>query len=267
LIAPNLMVTILTILVNIFYKLGGGICQKESTMHCDFRPVVEGSVFELRADYSALSIVGDGVRNSREHPVIADLVEELCLARDRPWWSEPHLESWRRAYRAFGAKPQRTPCSAEVLLRRLEQEGCLPKVNALVDFYNALSVRFSLPIGGEDRAAYVGVPRLMVANGQERFDTKKNGAPCEEQVAEGEVIWRDSGGVTCRRWNWRQCVRTRIQETTSSIWFVFDRLEPMPMSALLEAGALLCETLRQLNPDAILSSLLIDRANPEGRAA
>jgi DNA/RNA-binding domain of Phe-tRNA-synthetase-like protein len=31
-----------------------------------------------------------------------------------------------------------------------------------------------------------------------------------DQPEPGEVIWRDDDGVTCRCWNWRQCVRTRI---------------------------------------------------------
>jgi DNA/RNA-binding domain of Phe-tRNA-synthetase-like protein len=31
-----------------------------------------------------------------------------------------------------------------------------------------------------------------------------------EHPEPGEVIWRDDDGVTCRCWNWRQCVRTRI---------------------------------------------------------
>ena len=46
--------------------------------------------------------------------------------------------AWREAYRAFGAKPQRTRNSLEALLRRAE--GGLPRVNRLTDAYNAISV-------------------------------------------------------------------------------------------------------------------------------
>jgi DNA/RNA-binding domain of Phe-tRNA-synthetase-like protein len=50
----------------------------------------------------------------------------------------PHIAAWREAYRAFGAKPQRTRNSVEALTRRAE--GGLPRVNRLTDLYNAVSV-------------------------------------------------------------------------------------------------------------------------------
>ena len=54
-----------------------------------------------------------------------------------PVEDEPHVAAWREAYRAFGAKPQRTRNSLEALLRRTESG--LPRVNRLTDIYNALS--------------------------------------------------------------------------------------------------------------------------------
>jgi len=60
----------------------------------------------------------------------------------------PHVAAWREAYRAFGAKPQRTRNSLEALLRRAESG--LPRVNRLTDLYNAVSVLHQVPLGGED---------------------------------------------------------------------------------------------------------------------
>ena len=48
------------------------------------------------------------------------------------------MAAWREAYRAFGAKPQRTRNSLEALLRRAGSG--LPRVNRLTDLYNAVSV-------------------------------------------------------------------------------------------------------------------------------
>ena len=81
----------------------------------------------------------------------------------------PHVASWREAYRAFGAKPQRTRNSLEALLRRVE-DG-LPRVNRLTDCYNAVSVLHQIPLGGEDLARYASSPRLIRADGTEPFDT------------------------------------------------------------------------------------------------
>jgi DNA/RNA-binding domain of Phe-tRNA-synthetase-like protein len=58
------------------------------------------------------------------------------------------VAAWREAYRAFGAKPQRTRNSLESLLRRAASG--LPRVNWPTDCYNAVSVLHQIPVGGED---------------------------------------------------------------------------------------------------------------------
>ncbi len=66
----------------------------------------------------------------------------------------------RVAFRRFGAKPQRAPCSAGVLCKRVLRGGSLPRVNPLVDLYIAISLRFAVPVGGENLDAYIGQPCL-----------------------------------------------------------------------------------------------------------
>jgi DNA/RNA-binding domain of Phe-tRNA-synthetase-like protein len=222
-----------------------------------FTPSVRSEIFELRPDYCALSIVAEGVQNVARHPASDEIIETVRAAKPWPAWGDAHLDSWRAAYRGFGAKPQRTPSSAEALARRIQGDGQLPTINAVVDLYNALSVRFAVPIGGENIAAYVGDPLLKRATGQETFDTVKDGSPCLETVPAGEVVWADERGVTCRRWNWRQGLRTRIDAMTTRMWFVLERLEPMPMAALLEAGGLLTAHLRKMSPGAAITSTII----------
>ena len=103
----------------------------------------------------------------------------------------PHVAAWREAYRAFGAKPQRTRNSVEALIRRAESS--LPRVNPLTDLYNAVSVQHELPLGGEDLNRYSGPPRLIRAAGTEPFDTTANGKPVIEHPDPGR------GGVVRRR--------------------------------------------------------------------
>lgn len=222
-----------------------------TTESSPFVPQVDAAIWRLRPDFVALSIVVRGGRNAASGDGDAD------RAPASPPWTLDHLESWREAYRAFGAKPQRTPCSAEALRRRKDRDGSLPRVNAVVDAYNRISVEFALPVGGENLAAYVGVPRLVHATGRERFETMRDGQPHVETVDEGEVVWRDDLGVTCRRWNWRQSARTRLDEDTSDMWFVLERLDPMPLDALEEAGEKLVQALRSLAPAAGISRTLI----------
>ncbi len=162
---------------------------------------------------------------------------------------------WREAFRAFGAKPQRTRSNVEALLRRVP-DG-LPRVDRLTDAYNAVSVAHQVPAGGEDADRYGGLPRLVRAAGDEPFETTKEGADAIEHPEPGEVVWRDGLGVTCRCWNWRQCTRTRLTGTTTRAFFVLDALAPMTDDELRAAGAALTEALTRLSPKASIVSTVL----------
>lgn len=223
-------------------------------------PIITPEIYALSPDFAVLSILVAGARNGPSDSYDAEQLRLACEAQE-PEWAEAHLDAWRGAYRAFGAKPQRTPSSVEALRKRAQRDGTLPPVNAVVDLYNAISLRYALPIGGEDADAYAGTPRLVVAQGGEAFDTAQNGEPKTEMIDPGEVIWRDDHGATCRRWNWRQGVRTRITDDSTAMLFILERLAPMPIPALLQAGDDLIAGLKRLSPSLQASRLLLQRPN------
>jgi DNA/RNA-binding domain of Phe-tRNA-synthetase-like protein len=219
-------------------------------MTISFKPVIAPAVAELRPDFRLLSIIARDVVNRESDPETTAYLDEACGRLDDAAWTADHLAAWQDCYRAFGAKPQRTPCSAEALRKRVIKHGRLPSANAVVDIYNAVSLRFAVPVGGENMAAYRGTPQLIRATGTEPFDTAKDGLPVQELVDAGEVIWKDDLGATCRRWNWRQGRRTRIEPDSRDIWFVLEALGPMPDAALAEAGEALTRQLKRLSPGA-----------------
>ncbi|WP_028925294.1 B3/B4 domain-containing protein [Pseudonocardia acaciae] len=167
----------------------------------------------------------------------------------------PQIRQWHDAFRLFGAKPNRTRCSVEALLRRLDQG--LPRVNRLTDAYNAVSIGHLVPIGGEDVDHYAGPLRLTLATGAEDFDTVAHGERVVEHPEPGEVVWRDDQGVTCRRWNWRQCYRTRITDHTTHAVFILDGLPALGPTGLEDAGARLTELLLELNPAAAVTTRVL----------
>ncbi|MEU9777718.1 MULTISPECIES: phenylalanine--tRNA ligase beta subunit-related protein [unclassified Streptomyces] len=167
----------------------------------------------------------------------------------RPPHEDPHMAAWRRAYSAFGAKPSRTRNSAEALARRALADGGLPRINPLVDLYNAVSVAHLVPLGGEDADRIEGGMRLVRARGDEPFATTAEGRPVEERPEPGEVVWCDDRGVTCRRWNWRQGVRTRLTAESGNALFLLEGMSPAD-GALQAAAEELAGHLERLSPGA-----------------
>jgi DNA/RNA-binding domain of Phe-tRNA-synthetase-like protein len=220
-------------------------------MRIAFEPVVSDEIWRQYPEYRALSVTVRGFR-------APDVALPESTQPSPPAWLNGHLEAWRAAFRNFGANPKKTPCSVEALWRRLEKTGALPAINPIVDLYNSLSIRFGAPFGGEDTDSYEGIPHLVLATGTEQFDTLRDGAPVIEYPDRGEVVWRDDRGLTCRRWNWRQCRRTALSASTTNIWFVIDRLPPMPMQELIHAGEALTLGLHKLCPDVETSAAVLE---------
>jgi DNA/RNA-binding domain of Phe-tRNA-synthetase-like protein len=103
-----------------------------------------------------------------------------------------------------------------------------------------------------------------VARGDERFDTVRDGAPVIEHPEAGEIVWRDDRGVTCRRWNWRQCKRTALDPDSRNLWFIIDRLPPMPIAELVHAGEELVAGLARVSPGIAYSIGLLEPGEGSG---
>jgi DNA/RNA-binding domain of Phe-tRNA-synthetase-like protein len=221
---------------------------------------VDPAVFELRPDYRALLLVVDGLDPEAESSLVDELIDRAeaharALLAASSAEDLPHIAAWREAYRAFGAKPQRTRNSLEALTRRAEKG--LPRVSALTDVYNAVSVLHQVPLGGEDFHRYEGPARLARAVGDETFDTVADGETVIEHPEAGEVVWRDEVAVTCRRWNWRQGRRTGLSDDTRTAFFILDALAPVTDWELTAAADALAQALSAVGSEVRVSRRLV----------
>ncbi|MET8162111.1 phenylalanine--tRNA ligase beta subunit-related protein [Sphaerisporangium sp. NPDC005289] len=215
---------------------------------------IDEAVTRLRPDFHVLAIGAYGLLNGPSDERSRGWLAEAAAGAVTP--GHENILAWQDAYRAFGAKPQRTRPSVDALVRRMPP----PEINLVVDAYNAISIRHVLPIGGEDLAHYEGTARLVRASGEEPFDAVEKGETVIDHPEIGEVVWRDDRGVTCRRWNWRQCVRTRITEDTVDALFLLERLAPMSLEELAAAGEELSGLLREITPGVRVESRLVGPA-------
>ncbi|WP_329165257.1 phenylalanine--tRNA ligase beta subunit-related protein [Streptomyces sp. NBC_01717] len=216
---------------------------------------VSDDVRTLAPGFTCLAVEARGLVNgesNEESSALLDDATRRLVARldGRAPHEDPHVAAWRDTYTAFGAKPSRTRNSAEALARRALTDAGLPRINLLVDLYNAISVAHLIPVGGEDTDRIKGAMRLVRSTGQEPFRIVAGGEEAVEHPEPGEVVWCDDEGVTCRRWNWRQGVRTRLTEESVNALFLLESLAPMTIGELEAAGAELAESLEKLSPGA-----------------
>ena len=221
---------------------------------------VDTDVFAAHPEYVALILFAEGIGNGpsdEDSSAVLDAAEEHLRARGLARAADhPHIAAWRAAFSAFGAKPSKYPCSAEALAARVLKGDPLPRVNVVVDLYNAVSVQALTPVGGEDLDHLQGGLRLTVASGDEAFDGH-DGAP-----RPAEIVWRDDVGVTCRRWNWRQGRRTQLTDATTRAFFVFDRLPGLDEGQLDDAASQLESLLKARWPDCTIQRIRLDGEQP-----
>jgi DNA/RNA-binding domain of Phe-tRNA-synthetase-like protein len=219
---------------------------------------VSDDVRALAPGFTHVAIEAHGLVNGpssdASSALLDDAARRLAVRLDgRAPHEDPHMAAWRETYTAFGSKPSRTRNSAEALAKRALSGAGLPRINLLVDLYNAISVAHLIPVGGEDIDRIEGGMRLIRATGEEDFVTVAGGEETVEHPDAGEVVWRDDAGVTCRRWNWRQGPRTRLTERTTSGIFLLESLAPMPVAEVTAAAAELAELLAKFSPGADIS--------------
>ena len=176
-------------------------------------------------DFRVAVVVAEelGVHSERP-PALATIIAEReaeCRAR----WSKielseiPGIAAWRRAYRAFGIKRTSYRSSVERLVKNVLAGRGLPAINDFVDAYNAVSLAHVMPLGADDldlvtgdlafRYSRLGDQFLDMASGGEGSGDAESDPP-----KEGEVVYADQAKILCRRWNWRQDMRTLVTGQT-----------------------------------------------------
>jgi len=209
---------------------------------------IEPDVFEKFPGLILGVVFANQVDNEGEDTEVLQLIREKEKEIRANYNTEtlsqiPRIESWRRAYSSFGAKPKKYKSSVESLYRMILKGVDLRHINKIVDIYNCISLKYMIPAGGDDRAKVEGDIVLKFAGGEEPFVSLNSRE--KEAVKQGEVIYMDEKEVLCRRWNWRECDKTKMTEETKEVVLVIEGLPPVDREDVLKITEDLCGLIRE----------------------
>lgn len=117
--------------------------------------VVEKESFEKIPDLCFDVVMAEGITNNINcaeiHNILSEAINNTALRLDGTKVKESsEIIPYREAFRSLGINPNKYMCSIEALFTRIAKGKGMPFINPVVDLGNAVSLKYTLPIGAHD---------------------------------------------------------------------------------------------------------------------
>lgn len=232
--------------------------------------IVEDSFWELFPDSAIGIVVARNMKSAASIPnedaaAIASLLAEANVQANHHLTSNTISENepvrvWREAYQKFKTK-KGARCSIENLLKRVLKDNPVGSITPSVDIYNAISLKYALPVGGEDIATFVGDVHLGVTEGNDAF--RPLGEDKDDPTLPGELCYYDEVGAICRCWNWRDGQRTALTDTSTDGFLIIECVDPTRVADLSAALDEFAHFTERYLGATIETKSIVQRENPE----
>ena len=212
------------------------------------------SIAELRErfpNFRVALVVVDGVSipaapsPALETWIAAAVAEAAGALSGQELGSLPELKCWREAYKAFGEKKTSYRSSVERLLKGIQRGNGLPRVNAFVDAYNAVSVRYRMPVGADDLDLVTPPLAFRYSRKDDSFIALGDPIQADDPPKPREVVYADASKCLCRRWNWYQDARSAIRPETRRAVLTIQSNCAETAGRVEAAAELLCRRITQ----------------------
>ena len=189
--------------------------------------------YKLGIRGSYFSILGMRNRPSTDEEVqsvvaelISHLSENASVSAEASGFGELHAK--------VSTRPDKLKASPLGLLQFFVAHGDIPRINGIVDVYNAISLKTMLAVGAHNRKQVEGDVTLRLANGSEAFWPL--GAKKRAKTVAGEYAYIDDANDILCRLEVRQVEKTKITIDTTDIFYIVQGHHQFPDNAI-EDGA------------------------------
>ncbi len=210
---------------------------------------IESKFFEVLPGACFGVVIAKGVDNTKEYPYIAELLAQSIAAAEARFQEHSVKEDrailpYRDAFTTLGINPNKFMSSIEAMFTRVSKGKGLPSINPIVDLGNALSLKYTLPMGAHDIDQ-------MDADMEVRFSREGDtflpfGETETEELPAGEPVYAVGRKIRTRRWIWRQSELGKIGPTTRNIFFPIDGFASANKQSILQASAELAAACKEI---------------------
>ena len=157
--------------------------------------------------------------------------------------SHPRIKAWRETYQKLGIPIKKLTTSVENLVKRAAKvDSRIPEINPLVDFYNAVSVKYFIPFGGFDVDSGVCENlELRLSRTGDTFQALDADSPIA--IPEGEACYTSGHTVVTRHVNWKQSSDGLINNTSKNVLFMAENVIPGILDEVCQFFMVQCKSL------------------------
>ena len=161
-----------------------------------------------------------GVTIEKQHPELSKEINSfLQTMKGMPVQEisqHPEIQSYHRLYKETGVDLGSRRPSPEALLRRAAKGQTFEPINTCVDAYNLIVMKNRVSAGAFNLDEIKQPTRLDLARGGEK--TLYIGEDKPTVIQKGEICYFDQVGAYNLDFNYRDAVRTQVDEKTKNLW-------------------------------------------------
>lgn len=227
--------------------------------------IIERDIFNKIDNLYVGVVVAKGIDNSKTYPIINEMLKDSIMKAELNYLDVKVKEHesiipYRDAFSKLRINPNKFQCSIEAMFNRILKGKQLPYINPLVNLNNAISLKYTLPMGTHDLENVVEPIEMRCSVLGDTF--KPMGTEEIELPDIGEVVYAIQNNVRTRRWTWRQSDEGKITDKTNYVFFPIDGFKGINDENVRNAVDELEKTLRNVFKCETISGY-VDKTNNE----
>jgi DNA/RNA-binding domain of Phe-tRNA-synthetase-like protein len=160
-----------------------------------------------------------GMRNLPSNdPAVVAVVEQRVEGIPRDLDESPILRGFHNLHTSVSAKADKLVSAPANLLHFYRTHDDIPRINGIVDVYNAVSLASGIAIGAHDLAFVDGNIELRLTRGDETFLPLGGSKPV--RVPSGEYAYIDERNDILCRLEVRQVEKTKVTLLSRDVFFI-----------------------------------------------